>query len=124
MLATVHAAGSSLLGLFSSCTTFDSTDFCLFYYSIALSLCRLLSEQQHFTKEENRAYIDTEFDYHYFQNKKINNERFLDSWEIITQHCDTNKVLFQSNKHNKPMPPPGEVRNKSKSQPMVNTSYI
>eukprot|EP00962_Isochrysis_galbana_P047034 scaffold19113_cov98-Isochrysis_galbana.AAC.6 len=25
MLATVHAAGSSLLGLFSSCTTFDST---------------------------------------------------------------------------------------------------
>eukprot|EP00962_Isochrysis_galbana_P029504 scaffold9431_cov111-Isochrysis_galbana.AAC.4 len=25
MFATVHAAGSSLLGLFSSCTTFDST---------------------------------------------------------------------------------------------------
>eukprot|EP00962_Isochrysis_galbana_P030159 scaffold9759_cov126-Isochrysis_galbana.AAC.1 len=25
MLATVHAAGSSLFGLFSSCTTFDST---------------------------------------------------------------------------------------------------
>eukprot|EP00962_Isochrysis_galbana_P015982 scaffold4566_cov118-Isochrysis_galbana.AAC.6 len=25
MLATVHASGSSLLGLFSSCTTFDST---------------------------------------------------------------------------------------------------
>eukprot|EP00962_Isochrysis_galbana_P017565 scaffold5048_cov102-Isochrysis_galbana.AAC.1 len=26
MFATVHAAGSSLLGLFTSCTTFDSTD--------------------------------------------------------------------------------------------------
>eukprot|EP00962_Isochrysis_galbana_P005882 scaffold1583_cov105-Isochrysis_galbana.AAC.7 len=26
MFATVHAAGSSLLGLFSSCSTFDSTD--------------------------------------------------------------------------------------------------
>eukprot|EP00962_Isochrysis_galbana_P040129 scaffold14518_cov141-Isochrysis_galbana.AAC.1 len=25
MFATVHAAGSSLLGLFSSCTTFDAT---------------------------------------------------------------------------------------------------
>eukprot|EP00962_Isochrysis_galbana_P057488 scaffold29871_cov121-Isochrysis_galbana.AAC.3 len=25
VFATVHAAGSSLLGLFSSCTTFDST---------------------------------------------------------------------------------------------------
>eukprot|EP00962_Isochrysis_galbana_P000123 scaffold34_cov124-Isochrysis_galbana.AAC.2 len=25
MFATMHAAGSSLLGLFSSCTTFDST---------------------------------------------------------------------------------------------------
>eukprot|EP00962_Isochrysis_galbana_P029676 scaffold9533_cov135-Isochrysis_galbana.AAC.1 len=25
MLATVHAAGSSLLGLFTSCATFDST---------------------------------------------------------------------------------------------------
>eukprot|EP00962_Isochrysis_galbana_P009101 scaffold2529_cov122-Isochrysis_galbana.AAC.17 len=25
MFATVHAAGSSLLGLFNSCTTFDST---------------------------------------------------------------------------------------------------
>eukprot|EP00962_Isochrysis_galbana_P040538 scaffold14707_cov129-Isochrysis_galbana.AAC.7 len=28
MYATVHAAGSSLLGLFSSCTTFDSTLLC------------------------------------------------------------------------------------------------
>eukprot|EP00962_Isochrysis_galbana_P032946 scaffold10944_cov110-Isochrysis_galbana.AAC.1 len=26
MFATVHAAGSSLLGLFTSCTTFDSTN--------------------------------------------------------------------------------------------------
>eukprot|EP00962_Isochrysis_galbana_P011479 scaffold3221_cov118-Isochrysis_galbana.AAC.1 len=28
MFATVHAAGSSLLGLFSSCSTFDSTGGC------------------------------------------------------------------------------------------------
>eukprot|EP00962_Isochrysis_galbana_P013215 scaffold3767_cov114-Isochrysis_galbana.AAC.14 len=28
MFATVHAAGSSLLGLFTSCTTFDSTAPC------------------------------------------------------------------------------------------------
>eukprot|EP00962_Isochrysis_galbana_P037648 scaffold13222_cov122-Isochrysis_galbana.AAC.5 len=28
MFATVHAAGSSLLGLFTSCTTFDSTNCC------------------------------------------------------------------------------------------------
>eukprot|EP00962_Isochrysis_galbana_P014756 scaffold4228_cov135-Isochrysis_galbana.AAC.2 len=28
MFATVHAAGSSLLGLFTSCTTFDSTRAC------------------------------------------------------------------------------------------------
>eukprot|EP00962_Isochrysis_galbana_P004163 scaffold1151_cov126-Isochrysis_galbana.AAC.14 len=28
MFATVHAAGSSLLGLFTSCTTFDSTERC------------------------------------------------------------------------------------------------
>ena len=44
-------------------------------------------------------------DHHYFQNKKPNNERFLDSWEIITQHCDTNIVPFQSTKQNKPSPP-------------------
>eukprot|EP00962_Isochrysis_galbana_P029565 scaffold9479_cov109-Isochrysis_galbana.AAC.2 len=34
MFATVHAAGSSLLGLFTSCTTFDST-----YYSLRLLSC-------------------------------------------------------------------------------------
>jgi len=62
---------------------------------------------RHYTKEENQAYIDTDLDHHYFQNKRINNERFLDSWDIIiiTQHCDTNIVPFQSTKHNKPSPP-------------------
>eukprot|EP00962_Isochrysis_galbana_P018053 scaffold5194_cov131-Isochrysis_galbana.AAC.1 len=44
-------------------------------------------------------------DYHYFQNKKINNERFLTSWETITQHCDTNITPFQSTKYKKPTPP-------------------
>jgi hypothetical protein len=33
-----------------------------------------------FTQEDNEKYIDTEHKYHYFQNKKINNERFLNSW--------------------------------------------
>jgi len=28
---------------------------------------------RHYTKEENQSYIDTELDYHYFQNKRINN---------------------------------------------------
>eukprot|EP00962_Isochrysis_galbana_P021445 scaffold6328_cov131-Isochrysis_galbana.AAC.1 len=60
---------------------------------------------RHYTKEDNQAYIDTDLDHHYFQNKKINNERFLDSWEIITQHCDAKIVPFQSTKHNKPPPP-------------------
>jgi hypothetical protein len=35
-----------------------------------------------FTQEDNEKYIDTENNYHYFQNKKINNERFLNSWEM------------------------------------------
>eukprot|EP00962_Isochrysis_galbana_P012790 scaffold3627_cov124-Isochrysis_galbana.AAC.3 len=32
MFATVHAAGSSLLGLFTSCATFDSTGGCEGWY--------------------------------------------------------------------------------------------
>jgi hypothetical protein len=32
-----------------------------------------------FTQEDNEKYIDTENNYHYFQNKKINYERFLNS---------------------------------------------
>eukprot|EP00962_Isochrysis_galbana_P038962 scaffold13918_cov122-Isochrysis_galbana.AAC.1 len=61
--------------------------------------------KRHYTKDENRSYIDTELDYHYFQNKKINNERFLASWDTITQHCDTNIIPFQSSKQKKPTPP-------------------
>eukprot|EP00962_Isochrysis_galbana_P025734 scaffold7961_cov115-Isochrysis_galbana.AAC.4 len=54
----------------------------------------------HFTKEENQSYIDTDLDHHYFQNKKINNERFLATWDVITQHCDTRHDYspFSSNK--------------------------
>jgi hypothetical protein len=39
-----------------------------------------------FTQEDNEKYIDTENNYHYFQNKKINNERFLNSWEVTVKH--------------------------------------
>jgi hypothetical protein len=39
-----------------------------------------------FTQEDNETYIDTENNYHYFQNKKINNERFLNSWEVTVKH--------------------------------------
>ena len=59
----------------------------------------------HFTKEENQSYIDTDLDRHYFQNKKINNERFLVTWDVITQHCDTTIVPFHPTKGRKPTPP-------------------
>jgi hypothetical protein len=39
-----------------------------------------------FTQEDNEKHIDTEHNYHYFQNKKINNERFLNSWEVTVKH--------------------------------------
>jgi hypothetical protein len=37
-------------------------------------------------QEDNEKYIDTDNNYHYFQNKKINNERFLNSWEVTMKH--------------------------------------
>eukprot|EP00962_Isochrysis_galbana_P004716 scaffold1301_cov135-Isochrysis_galbana.AAC.1 len=61
--------------------------------------------KRHYTKDENRSYIDTELDYHYFQNKRINNERFLASWDTITQHCDTNIIPFQPSNQKKPNVP-------------------
>jgi hypothetical protein len=39
-----------------------------------------------YTKEENEQYIDTEREFHYFQGKKLNNDRFLNSWEHIGNH--------------------------------------
>jgi hypothetical protein len=39
-----------------------------------------------FDKETNASNIDMELDNHYFQQQKIKNERFLDSWEVIGDH--------------------------------------
>jgi hypothetical protein len=54
-----------------------------------------------FTSEENALYIDTDSDHHYFQNKKIVNDRFLKSWETILDH---------RNQHIKPFCPEKERR--------------
>eukprot|EP00962_Isochrysis_galbana_P008715 scaffold2424_cov122-Isochrysis_galbana.AAC.1 len=60
---------------------------------------------RHFTREENQSYIDTDSDHPYFQNKKINNERFLASWDEMTHHCDTTMATFPPTKTKKPTPP-------------------
>jgi hypothetical protein len=71
--AEVHAAGSSHCGEIKSKSAFsrDST-----------------------TKEENEQYIDTEREFHYFQGKKLNNDRFLNSWEDIGKHIKENVITF------------------------------
>eukprot|EP00962_Isochrysis_galbana_P055065 scaffold26732_cov126-Isochrysis_galbana.AAC.3 len=51
MLATVHAASSSLLGLFSSCTTIDSTSICLYLYIRLFVFWRLL----HFSQTRDKS---------------------------------------------------------------------
>jgi hypothetical protein len=48
-----------------------------------------------FDKETNASYIDMELDNHYFQQQKINNERFLDSWEVIGDHLHEQIECFR-----------------------------
>jgi hypothetical protein len=55
-----------------------------------------------FTQENNENYIDAENNYHYFQNKKINNERFLNSWEVIVKHTKEHIQPFPADKPRKP----------------------
>jgi predicted glycosyltransferase involved in capsule biosynthesis len=55
-----------------------------------------------FTQEVNEKYIDTENNYHYLQNKKINNERFVDSWEVIVKHTKEHIQPFPADKPRKP----------------------
>jgi hypothetical protein len=55
-----------------------------------------------FTQEDNEKYIDTENNYHYFQIKKINNERFLHSWEVIVKHTKEHVQPFPAYKPKKP----------------------
>jgi predicted DNA-binding WGR domain protein len=54
-----------------------------------------------FTQDDNGKYIDTECDHHYFQNKKINNECFLNSWEVIGKH---------TKEHIQPFPASGQSK--------------
>jgi hypothetical protein len=53
-----------------------------------------------FTREDNTLYIDTELDHHYFQNKKLVNERFLKSWETILDHRNQHIKPFSAWKRN------------------------
>jgi hypothetical protein len=46
-------------------------------------------------KETNASYIDMELDNHYFQQQKMNNERFLDSWELIGDHLHEQLECFR-----------------------------
>jgi hypothetical protein len=54
-----------------------------------------------FTQEDNEKYIDTENNYHYSQNKKINNERFLNSWEVTMKHIKEHIQPFFADKPRK-----------------------
>jgi hypothetical protein len=48
-----------------------------------------------FDKETNASYIDMELDHHYFQQQKVNNERFLDSWDVIGDHLHEQMECFR-----------------------------
>jgi hypothetical protein len=53
-------------------------------------------------QEDNEKYIDTKNNYNYFQNQKINNERFLNSWEVTVKHTKEHIQLFPADKPRKP----------------------
>jgi hypothetical protein len=55
-----------------------------------------------FTQEDHEKYIDTENNNHYFQNKKINNERILNSWEVTVKHTKEHIQPFPADKPRKP----------------------
>jgi exonuclease III len=59
---------------------------------------------QLYTNEENTLYIDTETSFHYFQNKKINNDKFLDSFSEIHRHMRDHITIHGPAK--KRLPPP------------------
>jgi hypothetical protein len=54
-----------------------------------------------FTKEDNSLYIDTELDHHYFQEMKINNESFLNSWDDVLAHLHAHIIPFLPSKQRK-----------------------
>jgi hypothetical protein len=53
-----------------------------------------------FDKETNASYIGMELDHHYFQQQKVNNERFLDSWDVIGDHLHEQIECFVLQAHN------------------------
>jgi hypothetical protein len=55
-----------------------------------------------FTQEDNERYIDTENNYHYVQDQKIINERFLNSWEVTVKHTKEHIQPFPADKPRKP----------------------
>jgi hypothetical protein len=46
-------------------------------------------------RETNASYIDMELDHHYFQQQKVNNERFQDSWDVIGDHLPEQIECFR-----------------------------
>jgi hypothetical protein len=55
-----------------------------------------------FTRKDNENYIDIENNCHYFRNEKINNERFLISWEVTVKHTKEHIQPFLADKPRKP----------------------
>jgi hypothetical protein len=59
-----------------------------------------------FTREDNAQYLDTETDHHYSQNKKIDNDRFLRTWEVIIDHSKQHIQPFCADKERRLTNPP------------------
>jgi hypothetical protein len=55
-----------------------------------------------FTQDDNEKYIDTENNYHYYQNQKIDNERFLNSWEVRVKHTKEHIQPFPADNQGSP----------------------
>jgi hypothetical protein len=59
------------------------------------TMCSDLEGKVRFDKETNASQINMELDNHHFQQQKINNERFLDSWEVIGDHLHEQMECFR-----------------------------
>jgi hypothetical protein len=77
-----------------------------------------------FDKDTNVSYIDKELDNHYFQQQKIKNERFLDSWEVIGDHLHEQIECFRpTTTKSEKKPAFGEPDTVYTSPQMGNTLY-
>jgi hypothetical protein len=77
-----------------------------------------------FTQEDNEKYIHTENNYHDFQNTKINNERFLNSWEVTVKHTKEHIQLFPADKPRNPKQRSQENLTQCASPQAGITSYL